>query len=337
VFRLNIILIILNGVVFFLSMGRYNLLDRIFGIRTVTIKMKSTELSFPFIANTFAALMIISMGVTTKFQDLFSFSTLIVKTQNTFTEIHFPVEAFDGCVNPHQINYRIEKTNLIITPSDPTSLIFNRLLLQRQLEARITDSLVTDPKKRAELCYDLIGYCQGIVSLIDTNNQIMQTKIVLVHMDYYAPYLAKESDYVYYFDDKKPEFGIHGGFPIDSLNIYYLQTRRNINDTIAKFLSSKTGRTFEEIQNIIRDGNVVKFIQTLTPNIQNELKSMNMLPTIDKRLWNISLVPFSKVKPLSTLVISFPTAMYQLFGNSFYETQFVGAAITKNNLFHEQR
>jgi hypothetical protein len=335
VFRLNVAFIITNWIVLLISMGRYSVLDRVMGLRVDHGRPNYRRLTPLFIACVFIALVIFSMGVERKLRDMFNFERTARSVEMTGNEIRFPPEEFDRYTMPGQIHYRIERTNFIVTNSDINSFVFDEFLYQRQIDAQIQGDLLHDPRKREELCYKLINYCYRIIDLQDTNALVMQTKIELAHMEYYAPYVAVVSYFIYYFDDKAPNRGIYGGYNADSMNVYYRQTKRNCTDTLCKFLARRTGLSFNEILQLNAKGDWAAFYNGLPSEIRNEYESIDLESQIDKRLAAMHQIPFDSVRRTGNIVAAYPTAKYPIFGDAFYPTQFIGVMRFKNDLFRK--
>ncbi|HEY4064109.1 MAG TPA: hypothetical protein VGM30_19520 [Puia sp.] len=331
--RLDIVLILSNWIVLIWTGGHSSGLDRIFGLelaRSSGTRRPISELTIGYI---FSVVMIIGIAGERRFNDFFNFRKVINKAEFVANEIRFPAEVFDAYTAPGQIYYQVGQTNLIVTNSDRTSFVSNEYLYQRQLQARVQDDLVYDARKREELCGQLIDYCNGMIDLQDTNALIMQTKIELVHIKYYAPWLADVSIWMYYFDDKAQAWGLYGGYSADSLNKYYIQTRKNCIDSICRFISSRMKIPMSDVLKAVDSKKGVDCLKNLPDGVRKDLDSLNLSSMLDKGLGHLQPIPFESVKGKEHLVFMYPMVMFDIFGTSFYDTQFIGAMALKNTLF----
>jgi hypothetical protein len=219
------------------------------------------------------------------------------------------------------------------TPADENSFIENKYFYQRQIQANIKDEILPDPKRRAALCAELINYCYGILDLADSNALITQTKIELTHVKYFTPYFGMISYYNYYYDDKMNSLGLYGGFSSDSLNQSYLRIRQDIIDTFSSFISKATGQSPYAIKIYFKEGRAVEMLKGLPASVIIEMNKIDLTSVINKRLASLRPIPFDSTKPVKRLMFMYPVLVPQIFGDQFYETQFMGALFLKNNHF----
>lgn len=331
ILRLYIVFTTTNFLFFIISFGKKSLLDVILKIdydyNSFTLH---TATYAPYI---FASLFIFSMGVERKVNDYFRISEFIAATGTISNNVHFPVDEFDRFTVPGQIYYRLSYTNIMATPADENSFIDNKYFYQRQIQADVKDDIVVDPKLRAALCAKLINYCYGIYDLADSNSLVTQTKIELTHVKYFTPYLGVISYYNYYYDDKMNTLGLYGGFSSDSLNRSYFRIRQDIIDTFSSFISKATGQSQYAIKTYFKEGRAAEMVKGLPSSITIEMNKIDFTSVLNKRLASLRPIPFDSTKPVKRLMFMYPALVPQIFGDQFYETQFMGAMFLKNNHF----
>lgn len=331
-FRFDLVILVSDFTVLALTLGKHTLLERIFGISVQYRSSGVRPISALLMTYIFAFFMIAGIGLDRKFNDLFDFKSF-KKTVNSLNQVNFPIDEFSNYAIPGNIYYRIKQTNMVVTKSDPISFVTNRLLYQRQIEVIVKDDLLYDSKKREDLCNMLINYCYDQIDLQVTNELVMQTKIMLVNIKYVAPFIGIVSRYDYYFDDKAQQYGFHGGYNPDSLNNYYLRSKKIFVDTVIRYLNQSTGIAANIISLKLKKNPAALFAK-LPQATKLGLDSINLAPLIDNRLITMNPTSFDSVKPKRKLMFSYPVLVTDVFGPSFYDMNFIGAMISRNNLFH---
>ena len=319
-----------NVIFFLLSWGRTTLFDKVFGIRYGVSGASKWYLSSLAAAYTFVLAMVVGIVFDWKFHSLFPTRRFI--QLSSFNEVKFPLDEFENWTVGGRVYYRLQLTDELVTTSDRNSFVQDKFLLQRQIEAQINDEEASEPKKRRELCEKLLRYCYGILSLHDTTSLIKQTKIELVYMRYFTPFVGVASYYIYYYDDTAGRNGIYGGFNWDLLTTYYIQTMRNVDDSLSRLVVKVTGMSRDSASYYIEHQDTVQLFGRMTQLMRDNWVFTDLGPLIDKRILTLKPIPFDSVKAVSNITYNGEYALFELFGSAFYDTQEIGTIWMRNRL-----
>ncbi len=323
--------LITNAIFFLLSLGRCSLFDKVLGIRYGVIRSGKWYLSAAFAAGLFVLLMVQGMIIDWKIHNLLP-TKKIIAYGNSATQIRLPPEDFDRYTVNGRIYCRVVSTDFLVTTSDWTSFVQDKFLYQRQIEAEINDSLMTNADMRHKLCEKMLNYCYGLVGLADTNRLITQTKIELVHMHYISPFIGVSQYFIYYFDDTASRYGLYGGFNWDTLNQYYIHTKRGLNDSLAGIISVATSISKDSAAFYLEHQDTLQLARLITPAVLNWWVLTEVGPLIDRRIQMIRPIQFDSVKSLMHVDFWYGYAKYPIFSGPFYDTQEIGAIGMRNSL-----
>lgn len=322
----------LANIIFFIgSLGQCSLFDRVFRISYGPVGPRRWYLSAGFAVTVFVLIMVEGMIVDWKFHKFFP-TKRIISYGNSATQINFSPEKFDAYTVNGLIYGRVYLTDMLVTTSDMNSFVQDKFLYQRQIEAQINDSLLINPKKRYELCVKLLEYVYGVMDLSDTNRIIKQTKIELVHMRHITPFIGIAQYFNYYFDDTVGRHGIYGGFDWDTLTIYYLKTKKNVNDSLASIISTAMGISKDSAGYYLEHHDSAQLARLITPKVQNQWFSIELGPLIDRRILTMRPIAFDSVKPIRRVNFASDYVQFEIFGGPFYDTQEIGTIGMRNSL-----
>jgi len=324
-------LMMTNLIFFVVNSGRFSLFDRLFGLSYAAVPRRRWHFSAGFALTIFLLTAIQTMIVEWKFHAFFP-TKRVMAYGNSMTQIRFSPEGFDGYVVGGQIFGRIQSTDYLVTTSDMRTFIQDKYLLQRQIQAQINDSLVKNPAKRAELCWKLIDYSWQILALRDTNSLVKQTKIELVNLQHLTPFIGISRSYIYYFDDTAGRYGVYGGFNWDTLTRYYFRTQKNFRDSLASAIASLTQISKDSAAFYLNHQDSSQLHRLFTPEVARRMMATDLAPLIDPRIFHPQPIPFDSVKPIGRVTFMTEYAMFQIFGNAFYDTQELGTIGLRNSL-----
>jgi RDD family len=323
-------LVMTNAIFFVVNSGRFSLFDRMFGLSYASVPHRRWYFSAGFAVTIFLLMTIETMIIEWKFHGFFP-TKRVIAYGNSMTQIRFPPEGFDQYVVGGQIYCRIMSTDYLVTTSDVRTFIQDKYLLQRQIQVQINDSLVKSAAKRAELCSKLIDYSWQILSLLDTNSAVKQTKIELVNLQHLTPFIGITRSYIYYFDDTAGRYGLYGGFNWDTLTLYYIRTQKNIRDSLANAIASLNHISKDSAAFYLDQHDTSELHRLFTAAVVGRMMATNLGPLIDPRVFRLQPIPFDSVKPIGHTIFTLSYAMFPIFGNSFYDTQEVGTIGLRNS------
>jgi len=303
IFRLDFVLVVLNVLFFFASGAKQNFFDTILKIKYSAKRWAAFNLNPIITVYLFAITWLTSTVAEYKLTTKFNFKDELSKVNTSLNQGYFPIEIFNDYTLGNSIFVRYEYTNRIITPSDVSSYIFNRILLQRQILAVINDNVMNDTKKRKELCTKLLTYCY--LNPFDARGKdVMQTKITLVHAKPYNPFIDVQSTYNYYYDDKLPAYSIYGGFKADSVSNFYLKTHQNYFSIYISELSKSFNIPKDSIAKYMSDAGELELPEHLLKNLKDTFVVIGMKNVIPN-MPVFPVVRFEDVEPMQYLVFNF--------------------------------
>lgn len=221
---LSFSLIISDSLIFLLSIGKYHFLDFLLNIQINNYKYIQKPKKYLLFSLLF---LVVFVGITTySYHSNFSYSNNMVHLSNAVIEEPYPKDLLYG---EKVISYIIDSEG-VLSPSNPYSFIYENLLSQKTLLVHIPFNAFNSLQERERICLELIK--RSVRNDYYFNNSPDQTRIILSSFDdgYFLNKL--EYYYIYYFDNKLPEYGIYGGFIADS-------TKINEYDDLSKNFSKK--------------------------------------------------------------------------------------------------
>lgn len=295
------LLAFLNVLCFITTFGRRNLIDALLEInyRTAGVykRIKIGILRFTYL---FSVSLIFITLIEFKLSQRLSFQTIIEEVKN-FNKDYFPIEVFGNYLESNLISVRVENTNRIISPSEPSTYFLNRHLPQRQIVAFINEKTNKDQNERKKLCNLLLMYCY---SNPWTYIEAYQTKVILVNLKKVNPLVNLQTIYTYYYDDKMPAYRFYGGFNPDSLSKFYENLQEDYYNTYISKLSQALGLPKDTIVKYSNEEGSIVLPEGFSIKDKDLKIPLEFKASIDGA--TLAVVPFEKVEPIQLLNLNFP-------------------------------
>ena len=291
-----IALSIINYAMFFISSGRYNLLDYILKIVHSNFVFKRGYRFIFLIWFTFWFLIAL-VSILADRLHVKSYLNSYVRNESPFSLTgYYPKDTFNNYTY-WQIE-KFEENNTIFTFSDSLCIFQDRFLKQKKIIASINKETFENENRRYILCYLLIHYSEINDSINNVYSQIDQTKIVLVHSEPYTYFGNKVVTYTYYYDNKNPKESIYGGIRLDSLLSYYKRQLTFCEEYRIQTVANIHHIDDLQIKKIIQNGGKLSFSKEEDSILAN--KRVALEPLL------VRTIPFGDVKPEGIIWINFP-------------------------------
>ncbi|HEV7333140.1 MAG TPA: hypothetical protein VGN63_19045 [Flavisolibacter sp.] len=293
--------ILLNMLCFIATFGQKNLIDLFIKIQ---YKLLSTKKKFTLGITTFTYLLSISIIVTTliefKINQHFSIATFNEEIKN-IGKGYFPIEVFGNYLDINVTSVKVENTNRIVTPSEPSSFIMNMQLPQRQIVAFINEKVKKDHNERKKLCSLLLNYSY---SNPWTYSDAMQTKFVLVNVKRVNLFASIQTIYTYYYDDKTPIHSFYGGYNPDSLSKYYEKIQRDYFDSYISILSKELELPQDTVLKYMNENGSLVLPEGIKVKVTNKKIPLSFKAEIGGTAFTTVL--FENVEPIQFVQLNFP-------------------------------
>jgi len=326
--------ILFTWILFYISRGKYNLVDYILRIVYDSKNYKRNPVTILIIwfsyVYTIAVLAILSDQ--SKFKDTFSF--FIEPTGSYFSTSFFPRDLFSNYSN-YQIEKR-ERNNEIFTTSDYTSFYQDRYLNQKTIYALINKFTFESDIERLKFCYYLESYSSinDIVNKIfdfdfSHDNDVDQTRIILIYNKPHTFFTKKSFVYEYYYDNKNPTYSIYGGVVLDSLIAFHKRQNNEYFKSYMESLAEAINITIDSLMARVDKNGIITYTKS-------EIQKLNSTPYKVMPKENplvLSIVPFIAVKPKIIYTYSIPEYDFfsvELFDKTYFNDNFFEAIFYRN-------
>ncbi|GLB54175.1 hypothetical protein NBRC110019_32160 [Neptunitalea chrysea] len=242
-FQLLIVYIIVDGLVFILSLGKFHLADYVLNLNINQHNFVKKPFKTLGVVYLFFGLLFFASIYTYKYN--LTFSSLSDSFNNSIYKEQYPTDLFYGSY----VFTLKEKSPNVFTPSKPLSFIYTQKLPQKTLYLNLPEDVFNSETERKKVCIDLI--LKSNRNDVFSDFEPRQTRIVLSNikrgffLEYYNYF------YIYYFDNKLPDWNIYGGVKADSITMKnYINFNYNFNKgLLAKInlIEKEFGLTWNEI------------------------------------------------------------------------------------------
>ncbi|MBO9571304.1 MAG: hypothetical protein J7497_03725 [Chitinophagaceae bacterium] len=296
-FRISFVIMFVSILHFVVSLGRQNLFDALLNIRYPA--KKGLHIHRLGTAYLFLLGLLTSSVIEFKVLEKINFSKFISEINSSVNQGYFPPEVFDSYTSSRGILVSYQYTNKILTPSDASSFVLNRNLLQRQIVAIVNDNVFKDGSKRKLFCM-LLVYYSYLNPFNDNLYDVMQTRITLLNVKARSPFFDVQSAYTYYFDDKQPVHGVYGGYQPDTLYNFYQKTQERYYNAYVSSLSRTFSIPRDSIIKYLDDEGQLVLPETFEAHAKDTMMIMDTKEYLPK-VPTFPVVPFDSVQPIEYL------------------------------------
>jgi hypothetical protein len=206
-----LVFIMVDTLVYFLSVGRYHIIDYILKLNIRNHPFKNTALkNLSFVYLTAGAFLVLNF-IQHKYH--FSLNQIEKSLGPEFRKEQFPNSTRFGV---NAFTTRKNSTTVLI-PSEPASLLFKKELRQKTIYAIIPKNYFKSKFYREKISYDLI--IQSNTNNIFSGYKPDQTRLMLANIEKGFFGEITTTYYIYYYDNSLPSWKIYGGFDTDSTTI----------------------------------------------------------------------------------------------------------------------
>jgi hypothetical protein len=290
---------IINAFFFVFSLGKYNLIDFFINLSFSNKGYKRHKYLFLL---SWLSILLLTVVFEVSGETSF-FSQYISQFYNSnlnynYTK-YFPKEKFDE-YSYFQIE-KIENSNMVMSFSNNESFFKNCLLTQKTIFALINKSTFENVNKRLEYCR-LINIYSGINDIFnDTNDQVDQTKIILIYIKPETYFSHKSYTFCYYYDNKNTKFSYYGGIKTDSLKISYIKDLNRNTEVLNESYAKALGITIDSLIKKYKRYSEIKLTNRQYRLFVTEYNKEIFIR--DKFV--VTIIPFTDVKPIIIRSINF--------------------------------
>lgn len=264
--RLEIVSVIISTFCFLFSSGKYNLLDYIFTISIESKEYKKRPVKNYTIYSSILFLLLFSSVLEFNLSAINRFEIYTDKLKDNFITEYYPKEEFSDFLMNKGLVTSLENTNNIITASDFSTYFMNKNHLQKTIKALINSETYNSEQKRLKLLNKIVGYSN--FNNIQSENDIFQTRIILIYVEPTTILTKKLIWFNYYYDNINPYKDIYGG--INASELY---------DELVKIDATYWDSCYQSISKAL---NVPKdSVRAFYTRGQNKIYSDTMLKDID--------------------------------------------------------
>lgn len=275
--------IIINIIIFFISLGRYHVLDYI-----LNLEIKNLEYNKRPLLSLLYTLLFISSFIILSFI-CYGFNINFQKLNNSFAKEVYWENYSDDLFHGSKPMIIKKKSDEVFTPSETLGFLFNREFNQKIIYLMVPEKILNSASDRKAICYNLLY--ESIDNDIFYNFKPSQTKIVLTTIKEGFFFEYYNYSYTYYFDKNLPDLGIYGGVNGDSL------TQKKYLDFV-KNITSKQITLKEALQNTNKEKRYYRLKTTLSD------KQYNIFVEDEKLTFD--LIRFEDVKKKTNVQLNFP-------------------------------
>jgi len=195
---------------FFFSKGKLHIVDYFLDLKLNKVDFKNSRLGF--LKYTFLFFGVYFFISVSAYNNKLEFKQFNAQGIKLYKE-HFPPEQYYG----QTVYVHKEKSPVVFNPYHYTSFLYSVFLPQKTIFLNLPEEVFKSKSNRHEVCKRLI--IQSIENDFWSEFKPVQTRIILssssrgVFLDYF------QYEYIYYFENNLPEWGIHGGIKTDSTTI----------------------------------------------------------------------------------------------------------------------
>lgn len=307
-----------NALVFFISLGKYNLIDYILKIKYTRYQKRNYALDYK-IAMLGSSIYLILTFISFKY-NLGDYISLINKeVKQKFILEYFPKDDLGNFTASDWIISKTEKTNKVVSLGVPSSLVYNDYLLQKTILTTINKKSFDNISLRKIFCKKLIYYSNRY----NYSNNISpdQTQIILFYRERKSFFIYYTGILKYFYEDKMGSIGVTGGVDKNNLQEYYQTTEANyikqFYTAVGKALEIPTDTMLKYID---EEGNI-SFPNWIQEKITaNGKKKIPFDFKADPP--NPKIIKFEDVQPYEWVNVSTPSEeqiTYNLFGFDSYD------------------
>ena len=300
-FKLLLVFFSTDLIVFILSLGKFHLLDYLLNLKIKKYKFVNTKN--------------ISLGIVYLFFGIFFITNMVQYKNNlssesvensAFSIIHkeqYPKDLFFG----NDVFVTKENSIKAFTPTKPLSFLFSNSVKQKTLYLNLPEQIFNSEFERQKVCIDLINKSNlnDYFYRYDTE----QTRIILTNIKMGKYLEGYKYYYIYYFENKLPEWGVYGGIKADTTtaNKYVSFINKYNRDRIVRIENSLNLSWSEIIDKCSNDPKFEESVQNLlTGNINISADYETLRIKIDSSELELDKIKFSDTKLNGYVSFNFP-------------------------------
>lgn len=267
--RFYLAYITVDFILFTLSLGKYHIADYILNI-SISNHLFSKK-PFKNLIIVYLFFSILFLGSVVQFKHNLSSNNLQLRLLRDFYKEQYPKDYFYG----NEVSVLKKETSNALSPSAPLTLIYDKNIAQKSLFLTLPEHIFNSEYERKEVCKKLIEHSQ----LNDAFRfyKPEQTRIVLSHYQRGQFFEHHSYFYIYYFNNKLPEWGIYGGISSDSTSINeYVEFVNSINLNRILLLEEELNLNWLEILK------VAEYDRSIRELLENELLKISSTVFYDR-------------------------------------------------------
>lgn len=309
-FKLVLVFVIADIVVFVLSVGKFHIIDYALKLELNKNQYCRKPLKSLCIIYLFFGLLFVANLFVYKYNLTFSglsssFGSIIFKEQ-------YPDDIFYGS---YVFSVR-DKSENVFSPTEPLSFIFKQRLPQKTLYMNLPEEVFNSESERKVICINLIEHSWRNNLFSDFKPR--QTRIVLSNikrgffLEYYNYF------YIYYFDNELPEWGIYSGIQADSITMRdYLTFNNNYNKVLidkVKNIENKLKLPFNKIlEKSENDSSIEKEVMSIySSRISSTILYDKLVIELDTTKLELKKIDFTEAKLNGYMHLNFPISDLEL-------------------------